>query len=396
MYLTDELRVSRRSTTAIFFTNGMVLGIWATSIPGISRVLGLTDGQLGTALSMFAVGTIAMIFLAGSIANKFGSRASIVLGGLLLSISLPTLALSPSYSAFFIILFVFGMANSIIDISMNTHGSIIESQSGRPFMSIFHSAYSFGGLAGAGLVSVLSALDFGAETNLTVAAVLMASVTLVCVKPLQKLRPEQVSTKAKNKILIRPNTTILIIATMTVLALFTENTMINWSSKFLTDVADTTTSVAAFAFGGFSLMMAVGRLIGNRFVRRHGRDVVLTACGMITASGCLLAMVAPSPVTSIAGFMLVGLGLANVIPILYSEAGSAFPNTPSLGLAMNGTIGYLGFLIGPPIIGYVSDQIGLQYTMTLPLVAMLVVGVVAYSAKVGCKVAKKSTVQTEM
>lgn len=381
MSIVSDLKYSRYATTSIFFVNGLVLGIWATNIPAISRALGLSDGQLGAALSMFAAGTMLMIFLAGSVANKLGSRASIVIGGILLSISLPLLVISPSYEVFFVILLFFGMCNSVIDISMNTHASIIEEKLNKPLMSWFHAAFSFGGMAGAGLVSVMDAYALSALTNLGVAAVLMLLTTLLCARPLRHLRPTLATVAEKKKVVIRPNGTLLIIAMLTVMSLFTENSMINWSAKYLTDVASTSTGIAAFAFGGFSFAMAIGRLIGNPLIRRYGRDWVLVCSGLLGVAGFALAISAPAPLTAIVGFMLVGLGLANMTPILYSKAAQAYPQAPSLGLALNGTIGYLGFLICPPIIGATSDHIGLQFSMSLPLLAMFIVSLVAWKGQ---------------
>lgn len=377
----NDLKSSRYATTLIFFVNGLVLGIWATNIPAISKALGLTDGQLGAALSMFAAGTMLMIFMAGSVANKLGSRTSIVLGGVLLSISLPLLVMSPSYEVFFVILLFFGICNSVIDISMNTHASIIEQKLGKPMMSWFHAAFSFGGMAGAGIVSVLDAYALSALSNLVIAALLMLVTSLLCARPLQHLRPMEATAEQRSKVVIKPSLTLMIIAMLTIMSLFTENSMINWSAKYLTDVASTSTGIAAFAFGGFSFAMAIGRLIGNPLIKRYGRDCMLVSSGLMGVAGFALAIAAPSPLTSIAGFMLVGLGLANMTPILYSKAAQACPQAPSLGLALNGTIGYLGFLICPPIIGATSDHVGLQYSMLLPLGAMLVVSLVAWKGR---------------
>ena len=381
MSIINDLKSSRHATTLIFFVNGLVLGIWATNIPAISKALNLTDGQLGAALSMFAAGTMLMIFFAGSVANKLGSRASIVIGGVLLSISLPLLVISPSYEIFFVILLFFGICNSVIDISMNTHASIIEEKQNKPLMSWFHAAFSFGGMAGAGIVSILDSYSMSALTNLGVASVLMLVTTVVCARPLQHLRPTQASVEEKKKVVIKPSVTLLIIAMLTVMSLFTESSMINWSAKYLTDVASTSTGIAAFAFGGFSFAMAIGRLIGNPLISRCGRDPILIASGLLGVLGFIIAIAAPSPITSIAGFMLVGLGLANMTPILYSKAAQACPQAPSLGLALNGTIGYIGFLVCPPIIGATSDHVGLQYSMLLPLVAMLIVSIVAWKGR---------------
>ena len=389
MGLMNELKSSRYATTLIFFVNGLVLGIWATNIPAISKALNLTDGQLGSALSMFAAGTMLMIFMAGSVANKLGSRASIVLGGILLSVSLPLLVMAPSYEVFFGILLFFGICNSVIDISMNTHASIIEEMEGRPLMSWFHAAFSFGGMAGAGIVSILDAFALSALFNLGLAAALMLLTTLASAAPLRHLRPAQASESVKKKVAIRPSLTLLIVAMLTIMSLFTESSMINWSAKYLTDVASTSTGIAAFAFGGFSFAMAIGRLAGNPLILRYGRDCVLVSSGLLGVAGFALAVGAPSPVASIAGFMLVGLGLSNMTPILYSKAAQACPQAPSLGLALNGTIGYVGFLVCPPIIGMTSDHVGLQLSMLLPLVAMLVVSLVAWKGQLELRTAAK-------
>lgn len=389
MGLMNELKSSRYATTLIFFVNGLVLGIWATNIPAISKALNLTDGQLGSALSMFAAGTMLMIFMAGSVANKLGSRASIVLGGILLSVSLPLLVMAPSYEVFFGILLFFGICNSVIDISMNTHASIIEEMEGRPLMSWFHAAFSFGGMAGAGIVSILDAFALSALFNLGLAAALMLLTTLASAAPLRHLRPAQASESVKKKVAIRPSLTLLIVAMLTIMSLFTESSMINWSAKYLTDVASTSTGIAAFAFGGFSFAMAIGRLAGNPLILRYGRDCVLVSSGLLGVAGFALAVGAPSPVTSIAGFMLVGLGLSNMTPILYSKAAQACPQAPSLGLALNGTIGYVGFLVCPPIIGMTSDHVGLQLSMLLPLAAMLVVSLVAWKGQLELRTAAK-------
>lgn len=389
MGLMNELKSSRYATTLIFFVNGLVLGIWATNIPAISKALNLTDGQLGSALSMFAAGTMLMIFMAGSVANKLGSRASIVLGGILLSVSLPLLVMAPSYEVFFGILLFFGICNSVIDISMNTHASIIEEMEGRPLMSWFHAAFSFGGMAGAGIVSILDAFALSALFNLGLAAALMLFTTLASAAPLRHLRPAQASDAVKKKVAIRPSLTLLIVAMLTIMSLFTESSMINWSAKYLTDVASTSTGIAAFAFGGFSFAMAIGRLAGNPLILRYGRDCVLVSSGLLGVAGFALAVGAPSPVASIAGFMLVGLGLSNMTPILYSKAAQACPQAPSLGLALNGTIGYVGFLVCPPIIGMTSDHVGLQLSMLLPLAAMLVVSLVAWKGQLELRTAAK-------
>ncbi|WP_456021891.1 MFS transporter [Pseudomonas protegens] len=373
MFYSKVLRRARIATSAIFFANGMVLAIWATNIPGMKQALALSDQELGFALSAFAAGTMLTMYLAGALVTRLGSRNTLLLGGLLVAFVVPMCALVNTVVSLSIAIFLLGVANSILDISMNTHGAIIEADRGRPMMSSFHAVFSIGGLAGASTVATLLSNKLGLLQCLSLAGVLMGGITLVAARFLGNLQPKLKDNKSTAilKGFSWPNRALICIAGLTFLSLFIERTLIDWSSLYLIDVSHTSTNIAAFAFGAFSLAMAIGRLAGDFLIRRFGVNWLLTVSGALGALGLIVAIIFPQPTMSIVGFIAVGLGLSNMTPLLYSQASRAFPGTPGLGLAMNGTMGYIGFLLAPILIGFLSESVGLKIAMVVPTVAFL-------------------------
>ncbi|MFJ3486843.1 MFS transporter [Pseudomonas sp. NPDC090202] len=373
MPFSNVLRRARIAASAIFFANGMVLAIWATNIPGMKQALALTDAELGFALSAFAAGTMLTLYLAGALVTRLGSRNTLLLGGVLVALVLPLCAFVGSALALAVAIFLLGVTNSVLDVSMNTHGALVEAQRGRPLMSSFHAVFSIGGLVGASTVATLLSDSLGLMQCLLFAGAVMGVTTLLSARFLGNLLPQVAAVEEGTpaRTFAWPNKLLLCIAGLTFLALFIERTVIDWSALFLTDVSHASSNVAAFAFGAFSLAMAVGRLSGDFAIRRFGANRVLAVSGAVGGLGMALAIAVPQPLASIAGFILVGMGLANMTPLLYSQASRAYPDAPGLGLAMNGTLGYAGFLLAPPVIGYLSGAVGLQLAMILPVAAFV-------------------------
>lgn len=364
---------ARVATSAVFFSNGAVLAIWATNIPGMKQALQLTDAELGMALSAFAAGTMLMMCLAGALVTRIGSRRAVLLGGSLVATVLPLCGLATSAWTLAGAIFALGLANSILDVAMNTHGSLVEAHKGRPLMSSFHALFSIGGLAGASAVATLLSSHLGLVQCLLLSAGFTALVTLIAAPWLGDLRPCVPGVPGRPaRSFAWPNRALLCIAGLTFLALFIERTVIDWSSLYLTEVSQAPATLAAFAFGAFSFAMALGRLAGDVLIRRCGPDRVLTLSAAVGALGVVLILLVPLPGTAILGFVLIGLGLSNMTPLLYSQASRAFPGAPGLGLAMNGTLGYTGFLLAPPVIGLLSGTFGLKLALLVPLAAFVV------------------------
>ncbi|ATZ63144.1 hypothetical protein BSR55_07210 [Acinetobacter bereziniae] len=369
LYTTLLLR-ARIATSLMFFINGVVLAIWATNIPELKKNLAINDQQLGFALSGFAAGTMVSMYLAGILATKIGTRNTLVLGGILLSFTIPLCAFAPTYLTFVASILLLGVINSIYDVAMNSHACVIEIERKKTLMPSFHALFSIGGLIGASAVAVLLSDKLGATYCLTLAGVLVFVVTIIAALFLVDIRPEAQASKGKVKFRL-PNRTLLYLAFLTFLALFIERTLIDWSSLYLTDVSNVSTNIAALGFAGFSLAMALTRLTGDFFINKFGESKVLIASGLAGILGLLLAIIYPAPVSSILGFLLVGIGLGNMIPIFYSRAGRVFADSPAVGYALNGTLGYTGFLIAPIVIGSISTDYSLRIAMILPVLAFI-------------------------
>lgn len=371
---------ARLATSIMFFINGVVLAIWATNIPELKRNLALTDQQLGFALSGFAAGTMITMYIAGILATKIGTRNTLVLGGILLSFTIPLCAYAPSYTTFVASILLLGVINSIYDVAMNSHACVIEIERKKVLMPSFHALFSIGGLIGASTVAVLLSDKLGAAYCLTLAGVLVFIATIISAFFLVDIRPEVQANEGKVKFRL-PNRTLLYLAFLTFLALFIERTLIDWSSLYLTDISHVSTNIAALGFAGFSLAMALTRLSGDYFINKFGESKVLITSGLAGAIGLLLAIIFPTPIISILGFLVVGLGLGNMIPVFYSRAGKVFPESPAVGYALNGTLGYTGFLIAPIIIGSVSTDYSLRIAMVLPVLAFIFLTIVHMKPK---------------
>lgn len=379
MKRSSKLLWSRIALTVIFFVDGFSLGIWATNIPSIKDGLQLSDGALGTALAAQAAGVMLFLLGAGWLASRIGTRRSLLLGGALFACSVFLPAVAANYIEVVIAIFLLGATNSILDVSMNSHATLVEREWDEEIMSSFHAAYSFGGLAGAGATAFL--LDAGVTplNCLIIAAAAMGAALLGSASRLGNLLPE--SAPKEEKVRILPNRRLMLVGALAFLALFTEAAMVDWTAVYLKDVVGTTASLAASGYGGFMFSMAIGRLIGDAAIRYLGSGTVFLLGGCLAAGGMALALAFPTPITSVVGFGLIGLGLSNCIPMLYTRAAATIPQAPSVGVALTGTIGYGGFLIGPPLIGFLSNEVGLRAGLLLVVCAMGLVAMAASSIR---------------
>lgn len=369
------LTIARIMLTSIFFVDGVALGLWAANIPAIKDGLSLSDSTLGMALSAYAVGAILALLATGWLATKIGTRRTVLIGGCVFAAAAPLPALANSLPLLFVSVFLLGATNSMLDVSMNSHATLVERDWDAEIMSSFHAAYSFGGLAGALLAGFLLQLNYTATDCLLLAMAMMLCTVLVAVGFIGDLRPDAEIAHKKTRIL--GNVRLYAIGCLAFLALFTEAAMVDWSSVYLKDVAHSSPSFAALGYGAFMFAMAIGRLGGDAAIARLGGGTVFLLGGMLSASGLLLAIIAPQSNFVLVGFVCVGLGLANCIPMLYTRAGAAVPSAPSVGVGLVGTIGYGGFLVGPPLIGAVSSEINLQVGLSLCIGAMLVIALAA-------------------
>lgn len=364
------LKRARLAVLAAFFINGAAMATWVSRIPAMQAKLSLSEGALGLVLMGLSTGVLSALFLAGGLIARFSSAKATVGAGIVMSLSLIPLAWANSPVILWITLFIVGAGTSLMDVSMNDQAVLVERQAGRPLMSSFHATYSIGGLAGALAGAGMAATEFFTPAiHFALVGALLAATLIYCYRLYIHIQPEKTAGGPVFRLPERALWMLGVIAFCTALA---EGSMADWSAVYLNQVLSTTTSMAALGFAGFSATMTLGRLLGDRLIARFHAEKLVRVGGLIATAGFVIVILTKSPALAIAGFALIGAGVANIIPLAYSVAGN-FPGvSSSAGIAGVATIGYAGFLAGPPVIGIVAEGTSLR-------VAFILVAVLAAS-----------------
>jgi MFS family permease len=343
------------ATRLSFFGAGFTMAAWAPLIPFAKAQLGATDAQLGVLLLCLGVGSIIAMPLTGMICAKRGARGMILLGGAGLVLLLPILMLSSSLPMLGAALLLFGASLGTIDVAMNVHGAEIETREARPMMSGFHAMWSVGGIAGAGTMTGLLSLGLGPVQASVIGAVI-AGAALIAAAP--KLIQTTTTGKGAPAFAL-PRGIVLLIAALTAIIFLVEGAVLDWGALLTMDRELLPKAQAGLGFMLFSVAMAIMRLLGDKLVARVGGLRTLFWGGLTVMLGIGLVTSAPGLILTMSGFVLIGLGAANLVPVLFSAAGRQKVMPPSLAIAAVTTTGYAGILMGPALIGFVSHATGL-------------------------------------
>ncbi|WP_411071902.1 MFS transporter [Streptomyces sp. cmx-4-25] len=368
---TERLRRARFAVAAVFCVHGAVTGSFATRIPWIQEHAGVSAGQLGLALAFPALGASLAMPLAGAISHRFGARTA--LRGLLvlwtLSLILPSLA--PSVWGLCGALFVYGATAGMSDVAMNALGVETETRLGRSIMSSLHGMWSVGALIGSAAGTVAAHLGADARLHHLVAALVLTALGLVFCQGVLDVRstPEE---EAPPRFSLPPKSA-LVIGAIGFCGVFAEGASLDWSAVYLRDELGTSAGLAAASTTAFALTMAVARLVGDRVVDRFGAVRTVRVGGVVATLGGLLVVLAPHAAVALAGFGLIGLGVAVVVPLAFAAAGRSGPN-PSQAIAGVATITYTSGLIAPSAIGGIADATSLVFSFGL--VTLLAFGLV--------------------
>lgn len=359
----------RLATFLVFSVNGAMIGTWVAHIPWLQGHLGISKATLGLCLLCLAAGALVSMPLTGHLIDRRPTATVTRSATLLFCLmpALPLLATSPYMLG--AILFVFGASNGAMDVAMNAHGIAIQKELKRPIMSSFHGGWSVGGFAAAGLVAVAAAagLDPRVESLLVGVALLLLSLWIT-----RRLGAANAHSSAGHGFAL-PTRPLILIGALCFLVMLTEGAIGDWSGIYLRQDAGASPAAAAMAFAGFSLGMAIARLGGDVVNARIGAGRLLRAGTALVAIALGSVVLIGEMVPAVIGFALCGLGIANAVPLLFTAAGRIHPPGPSLAAAF--TLGYTGFVVGPPVIGLLSDQIGLSRTLALLVLAPVTVTV---------------------
>jgi predicted MFS family arabinose efflux permease len=368
-----DLSPARRATRLVFLVLGIATGAWAPIVPFVKARLGLDDAALGALLFAIGAGALVTMPLTGFLIHRLGARIVILVSGVLYCLSLPLLALAPSIALLLAALLFFGASGGALDVAINAHAVVVEKMSKRPLMSGFHGLFSVGGLVGAAALGLL--LKIGLPLGACAAGVAALLIALLLSQTGSFLRPADSYSGPAGTAFAMPRGTVVVLGILAFIVFLSEGAVLDWSAVFLRYSRDFDVAYAGIGYAAFSVAMAAGRLTGDRLTQVLGPVAILRFGALVAAIGFVLAVALPWDAAAIIGFVLVGLGASNIVPVLFSAAGRVPDMAPSHALPAVTTLGYAGLLAGPALIGVAADLTSLP--VALAGIAALLLLVVA-------------------
>ena len=370
---------ARAATVGVFALNGFILGMWIVNIPTIKDRTDVDQATLGLLLLALGVAAWIGMQLAGRAIDRFGSRPVLTVAAVALSLSIPGPAVATNAMGLCLALIVVGFCNGIVDVSQNAQAVVVERAYGRPIMAAFHAFFSLGGLVAAGAGGLLIAADVDVRVTLCAAAVI-GVVAALGLRTSFLVEPDLIASQSPERGRVPWTPRVLLLGLLAFALLLGEGVAYDWSTVHLHDSIGSSETVAAFAYGAFSLTMTIVRLFADRVVMAWGPAQYVSRAAMLGAFGLFLAAIAPNAPLAIAAWALFGVGLAGCVPQFFTAAGNVDPAASGTYLARVTSMGYLGLLAGPSIIGLLTHWIPLTAAFAVPIAGCLLAGLLAPKA----------------
>jgi fucose permease len=360
----------RWATTGVFVVNGAAIGAWVAQIPWVQERFDLSKSAMGLVIVGMALAVILALPVAGQAIVRYGSERIVWVGGtaLAFAIMLPVLAPHPVLVAAG--LFVLGASSATQDVAMNSHGVKVEKDLGRPIMSSLHAGWAFGGMAGAGFSAACSAL--GLDPRITVAITSLLLLALLYASA-SRIGHGSAAEGEETPGFTLPPRGIVLLAVLCLLLMVTEGAMADWGGLYLRQDLGASAAIAALAYSFFTAGMTVGRVVGDAINHRIGAVALLRWGALLTGVPLGAMLLIGQPAVALLGLFLVGLGVANGVPLMFSAAGRQPDTAPGPGIAAVSSMGSLGFLAGPPVIGVLADAISLPWALSILILGAIVV-----------------------
>ncbi|WCM27178.1 MFS transporter [Sphingomonas sp. QA11] len=359
---------TRLATRLAFLVAGFGIACWAPLVPFAKQRLAVDDATLGLLLLCIGAGSVAAMIATGPLSARYGSKPVIVGSGMALACVLPFLSVAATPLELGVVLLLFGGALGSLDVAMNIHAVEVESAAQRPLMSGFHSLFSIGGFAGSATMTLLLSLKIAALVGSLICSALMAVAMLIAwPRLLSSARVDE------GPLFVRPHGIVLLLAVLAMVTFLAEGAMLDWSALLITQASLVDTRMGGVGYILFSITMTAGRLFGDRLTARLGDYRTLMGGGLLAALGLVLILASPVAPAALAGFLLIGLGASNIVPVLFRLAGSQKSMPPAHAIGALTTLGYAGILVGPAAIGFVAKAVGLPVAFWVLAVLLLLV-----------------------
>ncbi|SFD33644.1 MFS transporter [Massilia yuzhufengensis] len=358
-HTTASLAAARWSISTVFLLNGAGIGLWAAHVPVVQARTGIDTGTLSMVLLTIAAGALLAMPLMGGFTARWGTRRMTLLSGFAFAALLAVIMGISDLRLLFLAAFAFGVSNGALDVAMNANASEVETARGVPTMSSFHGFFSLGGLLGAGLGGIFIGQGWGDGQGALAMGVLTAMALAAAAPRVLAFAP---SHEGGSHFQL-PRGAALGLGLLALLCFAVEGALVDWSALLMQERTGALPATAALAYSAFSIAMAACRFAGDRMILRFGALRVMVLGGLAMFAGLATAVMSTHFLLSAAGFALIGIGAANVVPLLFGAASRIPGMSAGAGVAAVATLGYGGLLLAPPVLGYIASQASIMVAL---------------------------------
>jgi len=355
-------RARRIHISAIFFFYGLSYATWASRIPSIQQSLQLSEAGLGVVLWAMPVGSFATVFFTGLMVGKFGSRKVVMASSLLYSITLAGIGYADTTLHLVIALFMFGSFGNMLNISINTQAIGVEAMYGKRILSSFHAVWSTAGIAGSGIGLFVMGKGISTHIHLLCVSACAFVAMIIC---MPYLLAEDINSDKKRKVFVLPNKGMVLLGLIAFCSMMCQGAMFDWAGVYFNKVLAVDKTLVGAGFVAFTVSMALARFVTDRVTHATGLKKILFYSGMVTAAGLILCVSLPYLIPCIIGCVLVGIGVSPAVPLVFSAAGKSKTMSPGVAIAAVSTLGFVGLIIGPPMIGLVAGATSLKISFII-------------------------------
>ena len=369
---TDHSKLQIRIAVSVFFfCQGICFASWASRIPDLKTTLHLSEAALGSILLALPAGQLTMMPFSGKMVTRFGSKYVLRLAAVGYALTLITIGLATAPWQLAVSLYVFGLTGNLCNISVNTQAVNAEHLFGRSILASFHGVWSTAGFTGALVGLLMMRLDMLPVYHFMIIAALVIALNILFQKYLI-ITPTSRSASSFKRFQF-PKGLLLQLGLIAFCCLSAEGCMFDWSGVYFKQVVEVKGELVSLGYASFMVMMATGRFTGDRLAERFGRKKMVQLSGVLIFSGMMIAVLLPNIIFATIGFMIVGFGVSSIIPLVYSTAGKVKEVASGIAIATVSGVGFLGFLMGPPLIGYIAELAGLRSSFAVIAVLGLVI-----------------------
>jgi MFS family permease len=356
--------LKRIAVKIAFFLNGFIYANWVSRLPRIQELYGADNGTIGIVLLSLSLGAVIAMPFTGWFIIKHGSRRITLFALILYCALVPLIPFMPGLAVLIILYLVMGIITGMLDVAINAQAVMVEKEYQKPIMTSFHALFSIGMALGAWCGALFADLKVELPTHLAIVVAASLVAAFWTSRNLIYDTPDK-NVTSEGPLFRVPSGALVAVGVIAFCCMMGEGAMADWTVNYMENVVNASAAIAPIALSAFATAMTLGRIFGDKARASWGDSKLISVGGVTATVGLAIALLFPFTYPAIMGFFLVGLGLSTIVPITYSIAGSTKDLPSGVGLAMVTTVGYAGFLFGPPIIGFIADLSNLRFGLLL-------------------------------